>query len=417
MLSDSWPSCRDRAGSPCRAGCRPGARRRTAARAARSRTTVDSSFCAATVPSHDSGGDQAGVAVAARLRRLTEVVEQLHPAARHGLAEREHRVQVRGQPALVRGVALGRVDHAPLLHHVRQPVREPRGRGQPVAPGTAGLLVVPLDATSAGRGARRTARRACRCPCRTRWSRPSRRRPRAGTGTGCARAPAGRGPRGTAAPATPSLDQELRGLLDRVPRQAVDDAGVALVLGAQQVEQLVARLVLGRDPVLDVGPVEAGDEVLGVAELQPLRDLRVRLRRSRWRSARSAGPRASARAASTAAGSRAGSRAPTGTRSAPRRWRTGRPCRGPAARGLAHPQPLGRQVEQVQLAREVGVLDLATLERLLRRVQEPGPHAERGQRVDLVLHEGDQRRDDDARCPAGPAPAPGSRATCRRRSA
>ena len=64
--------------------------------------------------------------------------------------------------------------------------------------------------------------------------------------------------------------------------------------------------------------------------------------------------------------------------------------------GLPHAQPLGRQVEQVELAGEVGVLDLAPLERLLRRVEEPGAHAERGQRVDLVLHEGDQRRDDDA---------------------
>ena len=34
--------------------------------------------------------------------------------------------------------------------------------------------------------------------------------------------------------------------------------------------------------------------------------------------------------------------------------------------------------------------------RLLRRVEEPGAHAERGQGVDLVLHEGDERGHDDA---------------------
>src|SRR5665647_2614163 len=38
--------------------------------------------------------------------------------------------------------------------------------------------------TWAGRGGRRTARRACRCPCRRRWSQPSPGRPRAGSGTG-----------------------------------------------------------------------------------------------------------------------------------------------------------------------------------------------------------------------------------------
>ena len=41
--------------------------------------------------------------------------------------------------------------------------------------------------------------------------------------------------------------------------------GVARVLGAQQVEQLLpAGLVLRRDAVLDVGPVEARHEMPGV---------------------------------------------------------------------------------------------------------------------------------------------------------
>ena len=64
-------------------------------------------------------------------------------------------------------------------------------------------------------------------------------------------------------------------------------------------------------------------------------------------------------------------------------------------RGL-RPQPLRRQVEQVELPGEEGRLDLAALARLLGGVEEPGPHAERRQRVDLVLHERDQRRDDHA---------------------
>ena len=52
----------------------------------------------------------------------------------------------------------------------------------------------------------------------------------------------------------------------------------------------------------------------------------------RWpsRSARYGAPRASARAVWTGRDSRAGSRAPTGPRSAPRRWRKARSCRGRA---------------------------------------------------------------------------------------
>ena len=60
------------------------------------------------------------------------------------------------------------------------------------------------------------------------------------------------------------------------------------------------------------------------------------------------------------------------------------------------PQPLRRQVEQVELAVQEGVLDPAALVGILRGVEEAGPHAEHGQRVHLVLHERDQRRDDHA---------------------
>ena len=96
------------------------------------------------------------------------------------------------------------------------------------------------------------------------------------------------------------------------------------------------------------------------------------------------------------AGSRAGSRAPTGTRSAPRRSRTGRPCRGRAARGSPAPAA-ARAPGRAGRARRRGTRTRpAALDRLLRRVEEPGPHAERRQGVDLVLHERDQRGDDHA---------------------
>ena len=55
-----------------------------------------------------------------------------------------------------------------------------------------------------------------------------------------------------------------------------------------------------------------------------------------------------------------------------------------------------RHVQQVQLARQEGPLHVAGDLPFLGRVQERGAHAEFGQRVDLVLHQRDQRRHDDA---------------------
>ncbi len=75
--------------------------------------------------------------------------------------------------------------------------------------------------------------------------------------------------------------EEIGGLLHRVAGEAVDDARLARVLGAQEIEQLLAGLVLGGDAVLDVGPVEAGDEVLGVLEIEPGGDLGAGRRRRR----------------------------------------------------------------------------------------------------------------------------------------
>jgi hypothetical protein len=48
------------------------------------------------------------------------------------------------QSLAVGAVALTLIDHAALLHHILQPVREPRSGGQPIPAGTPGLLVVPL---------------------------------------------------------------------------------------------------------------------------------------------------------------------------------------------------------------------------------------------------------------------------------
>ncbi len=67
------------------------------------------------------------------------------------------------------------------------------------------------------------------------------------------------------------------------------------------------------------------------------------------------------------------------------------------SRVAVQPKPLGRQVQQVQLAGEELGLHQPPLLEVLRGVHEPGPHAQRPQCVHLVLHQGDERGDDDPR--------------------
>src|SRR3546814_7011219 len=54
-------------------------------------------------------------------------------------------------------------------------------------------------------------------------------------------------------------------------------------------------------------------------------------------------------------------------------------------------QTLGRHVQQIQIARQKRLLDLARRAPVLRGVQESGAHAQFDQRIDLVLHQGDKR--------------------------
>ncbi|OIQ83817.1 hypothetical protein GALL_343830 [mine drainage metagenome] len=192
------------------------------------------------------------------------------------------------------------------------------------------------------------------------------------------------------------LDEVLRRLLDRRPGQAVDDPGVAGVLGSQEVDELGAGLVLADDPVLDVGPVEARHEVPRRGELQSLGDLGV----GRLGGGRRQGDARHRRPAFVQHGELqvvgAEVVAPLGHAVS---LVDGEQRDGPAleqVQGVRDPQALGREVEQVERAVEESALDAATFGEVLGRVEEPGPDTKSGQRIDLVLHEGDQRRDDDA---------------------
>ena len=163
-------------------------------------------------------------------------------------------------------------------------------------------------------------------------------------------------------------------------------------------KQLRARVVLVDDRVADVRAVEARHEDTRAARAIEARDdlgARLRVGGGGERDARHAAD--SARAAPTAAGTRAGNRAPTAIRSAPRRWRTARsPRASSSSRQRGVDQPLGRDVERGRARRRrARARSRARFRRVLRRVEERRAHAELQQRRDLVLHQRDQRRDDD----------------------
>ena len=67
-------------------------------------------------------------------------------------------------------------------------------------------------------------------------------------------------------------------------------------------------------------------------------------------------------------------------------------------------QPLGRHVDEVQPARRQIALDLCGLGTGERGVQVGGAHAGFFQRGDLILHQRDQRRDNNARALSAPVP-------------
>ncbi len=347
------------------------------------------------------GRGQAGVAVAAPLpvRVLAEVGQELAAAAPGGLAQGEHGVQVGLGAAAERLVALAELDQLALLHDVVESVRHPGRGGQAVAPRASGLLVVALDrlgqvqvgdephvrlVDAHAEGDGRDDHQALLAQ-----------EPRLVRRTG-ARVQAGVVGHRLDAVAR----EELGGLLDRVAREAVHDARVPGVLLAQEAQKLLLGVGLRHDPVLDVGAVEAGHEVPRRRHVQPLGDLAVGGvgGRRRERQARHVRPALAEQRQGEVVGPEVV--APLGDAVRLVDGEEGDLAAGEQVEGAVQAQPLGRQVQQVQLAREELGLHHAPLVEVLRGVHEPGAHTEGPQRVHLVLHQCDQRGHHDAR--AGP---------------
>ncbi|GAB1411428.1 hypothetical protein MASR1M97_01640 [Candidatus Desulfobacillus denitrificans] len=194
--------------------------------------------------------------------------------------------------------------------------------------------------------------------------------------------------------------EEGRRLLDLAPRQAVHDAGLAGMFGAQEGQQLGAGVGLLDDLVADVGTVEAGDEDARAAKLQVGDDfLACRLVGGGGeRDARHLGPALVQEAelevlrAEVVAPLRDAVRLVDGEE--------GEAVAGGLAelvREVGREQPLRRDVEQVEFARHEGAAGAVGLLRRLAGMQAGGAHAGFEERRHLVLHQGDQRRDDEGR--------------------
>ena len=339
------------------------------------------------------GRGLAGVAVAARPGVLAEVAEQLGPAAFDRLAQGQHRVQMGSLAAAVGQVPGRGLDQLALLDHVLQAVGQPRAGRQPVPPGPAGLLVVPLDrAGQVQVGHEAHVGLVDAHPERDRGHHDQAVLPQeAGLvpGPGEGVQPCVVGQRGD-----PVGGQELSRLLHRGPRQAVDDASLTRVFVADEVQQLTARLSLGHYPVVDVGAVEARHEMTRACQAEPVRDLGAG-GLGGGSGQRDAGHLRPA-LVQPGQGQVVGAEVVPPLGHAVRLVDGEQRDRAPVEQrhGGLGAQPLRGQVEQVQVAGQERGLHLAPLGRFLGGIQEAGPDAERPHGVHLVLHQRDQRGDD-----------------------
>ncbi|CRP95037.1 hypothetical protein PAERUG_E5_London_17_VIM_2_12_12_01577 [Pseudomonas aeruginosa] len=331
------------------------------------------------------------VAMPAGLRHLlVEIGQQRLAPATGFLTERQHGFQLVPLDALVPLVALGTLHHLPQQQDVLQTVGHPGVGRQAIAAGAAGFLVIGLealgqvevgdethvglvDAHAEGNGRHHDQAflvEEALLVVGTQFVGQS----------GVIRQ------RGEALVA-----EEFRDLLDLLPRQAVDDAGIAAPLG-EEAEQLLARLLLGHDAVEDVRPVEAGEELLGVLQVQALDHL---LAGTHVRGGGQGDPRHLREQLGKLAELQVfGTEVMAPLRHAVR-FVDGEQADRQSLKEGQHArldQPLRCQVEQLDLATLQALGDVPLLLGVEGGVQRHRRHAEFVQGGDLVLHQRDQRR-------------------------
>ena len=194
--------------------------------------------------------------------------------------------------------------------------------------------------------------------------------------------------------------QPQRGLVDFLARQAIHHARIVLMFAVEKSRELLARVIFLHHAIADVGAVEAGDELACLFQGQPLDDLATRRRvgGGGQRDARHIGK------AFVQYRQRAviGAEIVSPLRHAMRLvdGEQGHAGRGFQPRQQAEEmlveQTFGRDVKQIQLALEQLLLHAARVVRIHTGIQKCGAHPQLQQGLHLVLHQRDERRNDDA---------------------
>ena len=191
------------------------------------------------------------------------------------------------------------------------------------------------------------------------------------------------------------LDQPGGGVVDPLAGGAVDNAGLAGEFG-QKGEQLAPRLVLDDDAVADIGAVETGDELARILQRQALADFMsgLGIGGGGQRNTRNVGKAIVQDRQAEIFRTEIMTPLRDAMRFVDRKERdaTGRK----QLKAAIGEEPLGRHIEQINLACPHRSLDPAGLIETECGVEVFGAHAVFAQGVDLILHQSDQRRNHDA---------------------
>jgi hypothetical protein len=342
------------------------------------------------------GRREASVAIAAGSACLAEVIEQPHAATAGGLAQAEQSIELGRTDAFVIVCGIRDLDQAPLLDDIGQAVRHPCIRRSAVASGASGFLVIGLDAlrqVEMGDEAHirlvdAHAERDGRDHDQALFALKSR----------LVLAPRRVVHAGVIGQGVDALGAEpRRGLVDLAPRQAVDDAGLARMLVGDEPQQLRTAIVLVDDRVADVGAIEARHEDACRREIEARHNLGAGLRIGgrRQRDSRHARITLMQHRQRQVLGSEIVAPLRHAVRLVDREQRDLDTI--DQVEATRHSQPLRRDVQEVELAGDQRTLGRARGLGALGRIEECGAHAQLQQGSDLVLHQRNQRRDDDAR--------------------
>ena len=204
--------------------------------------------------------------------------------------------------------------------------------------------------------------------------------------------------RGTQPVLIPARRQRLRDLLGPRARARVDDRRARRRVAQRRTISGRFSCGAGRATANDeVRPVEARRHPQRVAQPEPRARCRPPPAASRWPWTPSASARPRSARRRPAGSSRAGSRGPTARRSAPRRRRTGRP-RAPRMRSTNPGDEKRSGATYRSRSRPPSAASIAArlvAESCCELTSATVPAPARLQRLDLVLHQRDERRDDD----------------------